>query len=123
MQNRSWRRHTDNMRGEPLLREARFREVRPNERQFRNECYMFSSEPRLHNAVERCILMIGKGNNVIVLMDLLQACKKADIFRFLEEDRKAKLATRHEQMSQPSRPGMPSQDLMSYWGSHLLHRL
>jgi len=64
-------------------------------------------------------LPIVKGHNVSLPLALLPLRRKADVIRFLEEDRKAKLASRHEQMSQPPRPGMPSQDLMSYWGTDL----
>jgi len=35
---------------------------------------------------------------------------------FLEEDHGNKLESREEQHSQRTRPGAPSQDVMSYWG-------
>ncbi|KAJ9643068.1 decapping endonuclease targeting mRNA [Coniosporium tulheliwenetii] len=35
---------------------------------------------------------------------------------FIEENHAAKLASRAQQMKQQSRPGAPSQELMSYWG-------
>ena len=121
MQNRSWRRHMDSMRGGLL--NARFdhqvSDLTRSSFEMNATCFQVS-----HVYVQCCRrlhtnLVIGIGNNVTVLVDFLLACRKTDAIRFLEEDRIAKLASRHEQMSQPSRPGMPSQDLMSYWGSHL----
>ena len=47
-------------------------------------------------------------------------------FSFLEESHEYKLESRSRQNKQPSKPGMPSQDLMSYWGtsrSAMLHHL
>ncbi|EON65981.1 hypothetical protein W97_05223 [Coniosporium apollinis CBS 100218] len=35
---------------------------------------------------------------------------------FIEENHEAKLASREQQMKQQSRPGAPSQEMMSYWG-------
>lgn len=37
-------------------------------------------------------------------------------YRFIEENHEAKLASREQQMKQQSRPGAPSQEMMSYWG-------
>ena len=36
---------------------------------------------------------------------------------FIEENHKHKLESRKQQHAQPSRPGAPSQDLMSFWGT------
>ena len=36
---------------------------------------------------------------------------------FIEENHQHKLESRKAQHGQPSRPGAPSQDLMSYWGT------
>ena len=46
------------------------------------------------------------------------------MYRFIEENHEHKLASKDAQRYQQSRPGAPSQDLMSYWGmtaSALLH--
>lgn len=41
----------------------------------------------------------------------------ADLASFIEENYEHKIESRKAQKSQPSRPGAPSQDMMSYWGA------
>ena len=43
--------------------------------------------------------------------------KWAEMYSFIEENHEHKLESRKAQHGQPSRPGAPSQDLMSYWGT------
>ena len=46
------------------------------------------------------------------------------MYSFIEENHEHKLESRKAQHGQPSRPGAPSQDLMSYWGKfYWPHRL
>ena len=40
----------------------------------------------------------------------------ADLSSFIEENHEYKIESRKVQHMQQSRPGAPSQDLMSYWG-------
>lgn len=41
------------------------------------------------------------------------------MFSYIEENHAFKLAQWQAQRSQPAKKGAPSQDLMSFWGSHL----
>lgn len=43
--------------------------------------------------------------------------------RFIEEDHKFKLESHRVQHSEPSKLGVPSQDLMTYWGLFILCKL
>jgi hypothetical protein len=65
--------------------------------------------------------MSGEGDNVGVSQSLI--IYTVDFLSFIEENHEYKLQQRQSQYNQPSQPGAPSQDLMSFWGMYQLPQI